>query len=212
MFTKKLSKRVTFPNFFNTLSILVVIGRIYRYQFKCVCRKNQRVFVFFYWIFGIYVKFRTFWKRKSAHSLSISEVIDSERRAYLRILTRKKHFQIKLQRLQKVEIWTFGSLVHQINSCKRFFNWNKIFKKNRVTRGKMRERGIMRQLHFYGFYNQTGRESLKSIFFTETWGYTFKPPRRKMIKKPLCEWKRTSFMCELLIFSTAACLMSSEIY
>ena len=34
----------------------------------------------------------------------------------LRILTGKKHRQIKLQRLQNVWIWAFGSLVHQINS------------------------------------------------------------------------------------------------
>ena len=34
---------------------------------------------------------------------------------YLRILTGKKYRQIKLQRLQKVRIWAFGSLVHQIN-------------------------------------------------------------------------------------------------
>ena len=33
-----------------------------------------------------------------------------------RILKREKHPEIKLQRLQKVPIWTFGSLVHQINS------------------------------------------------------------------------------------------------
>ena len=35
---------------------------------------------------------------------------------YLRILTGKKHPKIKPQRLQKIRIWTFGSLVHQINS------------------------------------------------------------------------------------------------
>ena len=34
----------------------------------------------------------------------------------LRILTGKKHRQIKLQRLQKVQIWAFGLLVQQINS------------------------------------------------------------------------------------------------
>ena len=34
---------------------------------------------------------------------------------FLRILTGKKHRQIKLQCLQKVRIWTFESLVHQIN-------------------------------------------------------------------------------------------------
>ena len=32
------------------------------------------------------------------------------------LLTGKKHRQIKLQRLQKVRIWTFGQLVHQLNS------------------------------------------------------------------------------------------------
>ena len=32
-----------------------------------------------------------------------------------RILTGKKHRQTKLQRLQKVRIWAFGSLVHQVN-------------------------------------------------------------------------------------------------
>ena len=36
--------------------------------------------------------------------------------ANLRILTGKKHRQIKLQRLEKVGIWAFGSLIHQINS------------------------------------------------------------------------------------------------
>ena len=34
----------------------------------------------------------------------------------LRILTGKKHRQIKVQRLQKVQIWAFGLLVQQINS------------------------------------------------------------------------------------------------
>ena len=33
----------------------------------------------------------------------------------LRILTGKKHPKIKLQRLRKIRLWTFGSLVHQIN-------------------------------------------------------------------------------------------------
>ena len=34
----------------------------------------------------------------------------------LRILTGKKHPKVKLQRLRKIRILTFGSLVHQINS------------------------------------------------------------------------------------------------
>ena len=33
---------------------------------------------------------------------------------FLGILTGKKHRQIKLQRLQKVRIWAFGPLAHQI--------------------------------------------------------------------------------------------------
>ena len=36
-------------------------------------------------------------------------------KSILRILTGKKHRQIELQRLQKVGIWAFGSLVDQIN-------------------------------------------------------------------------------------------------
>ena len=35
---------------------------------------------------------------------------------FLRILAGKKHRQIRLQRLQKVGLWVFGSLIHQINS------------------------------------------------------------------------------------------------
>ena len=34
----------------------------------------------------------------------------------LRILTRNEHPKIKLQRLRKMRIWMFGTLVHQINS------------------------------------------------------------------------------------------------
>ena len=34
----------------------------------------------------------------------------------LRILTGKKDHKIKFQRLRKIRTWTFGSLVHQINS------------------------------------------------------------------------------------------------
>ena len=37
-------------------------------------------------------------------------------KTHLRILTRKRDPKIKLQRLRKIRIWTFGSLIHQINS------------------------------------------------------------------------------------------------
>ena len=56
-------------------SILVIIGRIYRYQFKRNYIKNKD-------IFRIYIKFWTFWKKIEAHNLNISEIIDSERRGY----------------------------------------------------------------------------------------------------------------------------------
>ena len=54
----------------------------------------------------------------------------------LRILTGKKHPKIKLQRLGKKRIWTFGSLVHQINFFEEVLKLEKIFKKNKVVAGK----------------------------------------------------------------------------
>ena len=56
-------------------SILVIIGRIYRYQFKRNYIKNKD-------IFRIYIKFWTFWKKIEPHNLNICEIIDSERRGY----------------------------------------------------------------------------------------------------------------------------------
>ena len=54
----------------------------------------------------------------------------------LRILTGKKHPKIKLQRLQKMQIWTFGSLVHQINFFQEVLKLEQIFQKNKVVTGK----------------------------------------------------------------------------
>ena len=48
----------------------------------------------------------------------------------LRVLTGKKHLKIKLQRLWKIQILTFGSLVHQINSLQEVLNLEQIFQKN----------------------------------------------------------------------------------
>ena len=51
---------------------------------------------------------------------------------FLRMLTGKKHHQIKLWCLHKVQIWAFGSLVHQTNlslevlKLKQNFQWNKV--------------------------------------------------------------------------------------
>ena len=54
----------------------------------------------------------------------------------LRILTEKKHCQIKLQRLQKVRMWAFGSLVHQISSLKEVLKLKQNFQKNKVVTNK----------------------------------------------------------------------------
>ena len=53
----------------------------------------------------------------------------------LRILTGKKHPKIKLQRLQKIRICTFGSLVHQINSFQEVLKLKQISQKNKAVTG-----------------------------------------------------------------------------
>ena len=59
------------------------MGRIYRYQFKCSYLKNQKHFSIFYRNLESTLNFEHFENKNEPHSLSISEVIDSERRAYL---------------------------------------------------------------------------------------------------------------------------------
>ena len=54
----------------------------------------------------------------------------------LRILTEKKHPKIKLQCLQKIQIWTFGSLVHQVKSFQEVLKPKQIFQKNKSVIGK----------------------------------------------------------------------------
>ena len=54
----------------------------------------------------------------------------------LRILTGKKHPKIKLQRLQKIRILTFGLLVHQINSFYEVLKLEQIFQKTKVVTGR----------------------------------------------------------------------------
>ena len=55
---------------------------------------------------------------------------------FLRILTRKKHPQIKFQRFRKVWLWAFQWLVHQINSLYEVFKLKQNFRKNKVVTGK----------------------------------------------------------------------------
>ena len=59
----------------------------------------------------------------------------------LRILTVKKLRQIKLQRVQKVGLWVFGSLVHQIlymnkKSVQEVLKLKQSFQKNKVVADK----------------------------------------------------------------------------
>ena len=54
----------------------------------------------------------------------------------MRILTGKKHLEIKVQRLQKVRIWAFGSLVHQINSSQEVLKLKQNVQKYKVVNGK----------------------------------------------------------------------------
>ena len=72
-----------------TTSILVVMGRIYRYQFKCNYLKKQSYFLdffFFFCIIGIYIKFWTFWKKRRKMSLIVQvflKLLTPKRRAYV---------------------------------------------------------------------------------------------------------------------------------
>ena len=52
-----------------------------------ISQKEKNFLSKFYYVFEIYTKFWTFWKKKTKkhepHSLSISEIICSEKRGYL---------------------------------------------------------------------------------------------------------------------------------
>ena len=54
----------------------------------------------------------------------------------LNILTGKKYPKINLQRLRKIRIQTFGSLVHQINSFQEIPKLKQTFQKNEAVTGK----------------------------------------------------------------------------
>ena len=65
-----------------------------------IARSSVIPWKLFLWVQSTFVLFGSFRKIKSA----------------LRILTGKKHPKIKLQRLQKIQMLAFGSLVHQLFS------------------------------------------------------------------------------------------------
>ena len=53
------------------------------------------------------------------------------------IHTGKKHRQIKLQRFQKVRFWTFGLLVHQIDSLQEVLKLKQNFRKNEAVENEL---------------------------------------------------------------------------
>ena len=62
-------------------SIPLLVETIEWKQFRCIYAKNKRLFLNFFLIFRICIKFRTFSKKDDAHSLCISEINDHEKRA-----------------------------------------------------------------------------------------------------------------------------------
>ena len=86
-----INEKVYSANFFltrwvPTTSILVVIERIYRYQFKSNYLKNHKCFAAFFFSFRICITFPMLQNKKNKNEpnrSNISEVIDSERCAYL---------------------------------------------------------------------------------------------------------------------------------
>ena len=64
-------------------SILLVIERIYRYQLKCNYLKIQKHFGNFFTCLESTLNFEHLFQKNEPHSLNISEVIASERCAYL---------------------------------------------------------------------------------------------------------------------------------
>ena len=60
---------------------------ISRHKFKRHYLKNNRLFLFFYCISEMCMKFKTFWKKKKNEyrSLTISEIMDFERGGYLNV-------------------------------------------------------------------------------------------------------------------------------
>ena len=44
--------------------------------------------------------------------------------------------RLKIQRLRKIGVWIFGSLLHRINSFKEILKLKQIFQKNKIVTGK----------------------------------------------------------------------------
>ena len=65
--------------------IPVAICRFSKNNFKRIFFEKERLFLVFYCISEICMKFRTFWKKAEYPSLIITEIIASERDIYLSV-------------------------------------------------------------------------------------------------------------------------------
>ena len=72
----------------------------------------------------------TEWTILESPLLKIYPTAYAEIDSLLRILTGKKHPKIKLQRSRKIRVWTFGSLLHHINSFYDILKLKQIFQKS----------------------------------------------------------------------------------
>ena len=66
-------------------SIPAAICRIYSKYFICPYLKNERLFLIFYFISEMCMKFRAFSKKNEYPSQIVSEIIDAETRGYLNL-------------------------------------------------------------------------------------------------------------------------------
>ena len=73
---------------------------------------------------------------ENASFLILEDSIYLELIYFLRILTRKKHRQIKLQRFQSIRIWAFWLLARQIDSLTEILKLIQNFQKNKVVTAK----------------------------------------------------------------------------
>ena len=99
---------------------------------------------------------------------------------------------------------------YSINHTRLFQHLQDVYS---VMRGRMRRRGIMRQMSCYGFHNQFGRKSVKSILFHGNWRLYFQTNNNKNYKKSHDVNEQRYLSCAICLFLVAAAfLMSSEIY
>ena len=83
---------------------------------------------------NIYLYFHSYWFL--VHTQSWTSLTLVAFKSILRILTEKKHPKVKLQRFWRVWIWTFGWLVHQMNSIYEVPKLKQNFRKRKVVTSK----------------------------------------------------------------------------